>query len=1013
MISSAIALFGILALFSMNQEMIPEISSPEAFVVTIYPGMSSAQIEKKVTEKLEESLEILSDLKYMRSESMESVSVIHLGFKDSVNIYNKVPEIREKITLARPQLPADLPNEPVIVPAEGRSQVPVYSVKLISEIDRDRLQQRISEHIIPRMRAGEGVSSIMMQGGREQVVEVKLKINRMAAKGISALDIYGLFQYFNVSLPGGTTRFRDKSMTIRTQGRFSSLKEIEQLVVGYKDESRIYLKDVAEVKLGYKPPDYMIQSDGKDVYVLDVFKKGDGNTVDIIRYLKRVQQEEIKALSGQIEFETISDQSKSTRMSILTVVSSGGMGILFAVLVIFLFLRNWRSTLIIACSLPMTILITALGMFLTGKTLNILTLSGLTVAIGMIVDCSIVVLENIHNRFSELKVSSDAAVAGSAEVGGAVLASTTTSVSVFLPLAFLTGIIGIVMKDLSVTIVIALIASALVSVILIPFLASKLLKEERKLTRIPGALALDRLMERFLVALDSSYRKTLESSLKRRYLILGGSVVILLGSVATVLLMGVSFIAPTDTGEMEIHITSPQSYSLEQTAQKCQEIDRFLKERYPEVDSTVFYSGFSGVASRYPQKYRAIGRIKLVPYRKRSRDSQELIRELQRELSGSITDVDITVLNGGFDSLIALATGGQGFKVKISGPELEEVIRVGRSVRALVESDVDAYKAGLDVELDSRELVTNLALDYMANTGVTPREAGVVARIFFYGLDAGEYFDQKRQFQIFLTSDLAGTEIDSDTINRISLVSGQTGKLVPFSSFSDMELQPSMPVIRRDEQIPAVEVTGYLRTTDVMGISMRLKRQLSSLNLPPGIEVKIGGVSDLVGSSITKMGLVLLIALFLVYTVMVIQFEEFTQPLIIMASIPFCFIGVVLGLLLFGSDINLFAMLGIVALAGIVVNNAIVMVDYFNLLRRRHPDWTLKKVVLEGAVSRLQPILMTTLTTLFGVLPMCFAKGNGSALYAPLGQAIAGGLLTSSLISLILIPILYHGLESE
>lgn len=1012
-ICCSVALFGYLAATSMNQEMFPDVSAPRAFILTVYPGMSAAEVEDNITVKLEDSLEILSDLKTIQSTSLESVSLIQIFFNDNVTIYEKLPEIREKLSMAKGSLPSDLTEDSVIIPAEGSSLLPIYTLKISGNVDPDYLQQRIENQLIPKIRGIDGISGVKLLGNKNKIVKIELKIDQMVAKGVSALDIFGLVQYFNVSMPGGTADFRGKNLTIRTQGQFTKLSEIENLVVAFKDQSKIYLKDVAEVSFDIKPEDYKILSNGSPVFAMDIYKKATGNTIDIVKKIQAIEAEESARSEGQLQFEPISDQSKSTRMSISTVLSSAGLGVLFAVIVIYLFLRNIRSTLIIACSLPLSILITAIGMFVSGKTLNILTLSGLTVAIGMIVDCSIVILENIHNHYHSGEDEQTAAMKGASEVGGAILASTTTSVSVFLPLAFLSGIIGIVMKDLSITIVIALIASAFVAVIVVPFLASKLLRVKKERKPVPGFKAFDRFMGNAIDALSLGYRNFLTLCLRHSKATLITAVALLLASLGAVLLLGISFIPPTDTGELEIAVIAPQSYSLAETEQKAKEIERYLADHYPSIENEVFYVGYQSVMAQFTEKNKALGRVKLIPYEKRKENIHQLIKRMQEDLSGCITDVDITVNNGGFDSLIGLTTGGQGFKVNITGPKYADVLRTAHLVRALIAADKNVNKALLDVEENNFELVTRLRLDLMANVGLSPKEATAAARMYFYGLDAGRFSSGEKSYPIFITSDLAGKKIDSGTIERIALVSSQTHKVVPFSSFSQIEMRESVPLLKRSNRIPTIEITGQLNTTDLLSVSTRLQKQFKALNLPDGVEIKIAGVTDLLGDSLTQMTVVLLIALFLVYMVMVIQFEEFTQPLIIMFSIPFCFIGVIFGLLIFGSDINLFAMLGVVALAGTVVNNAIVMVDYFNIMRKQDPNRDLKEIVTEGAVSRLQPILMTTLTTLFGVLPMCFAKGNGAALYAPLGQAIAGGLFTSSLISLFLIPILYHWLEKK
>ncbi|HOX92705.1 MAG TPA: efflux RND transporter permease subunit, partial [Spirochaetales bacterium] len=425
--------------------------------------------------------------------------------------------------------------------------------------------------------------------------------------------------------------------------------------------------------------------------------------------------------------------------------------------------------------------------------------------------------------------------------------------------------------------------------------------------------------------------------------------------------------------------------------------------------AAVFYVGSSSALTMTDAPNQAFGRIRLVPSQDRKRTVHQIMPLVQEALSTGLSDCDITVLNGGFDSLLALGTGGQGYQMEIFGTDLDTVSDVARTARSILALDPDVFKTDISVRADDELLIADLSQSYMGALGITPYEAGVTGRILFGGMSAGTLRVDDNDYPIRVDSDIAGQPINEDTLNRIAIRT-RDGRYVSFAAFSTVEAKPALTRIDRRNRNFSVVITGYLRVDDQSGVGERMDKAMAALSLPAGVQYKVAGASELMGDSIRSLLLMLAIAVFLVYAVMVIQFERFIQPLIIMASIPFCLIGVVLGLYAFGSALSIIAMLALITLGGTVVNNAIVMVDYINLLRRDY-GLELRAALLQGSASRMRPILMTSLTTLVGVLPMALARGNGSEVYAPLGQAIFGGLFTSTLITLFIIPVLYELVE--
>ncbi len=995
-------LFGMIALVTMNQEFIPNVALPEIMIVTVYPGAAPEDVESEVTDVLEEDITAIQGLTGSRSVSSDSLSVIYLTFADNIDLYDVLPEIRAKIDRIESKLPSGLQSKPAAFVA-GAELIPVFSFAVISDRDPSVLAEFVEDAVVPPLNQIQGVSRVQVFGGSREQLFIELQLEELHARGISALQVYEALSYANVSLPAGTAQYRGREMHVRISGEFSTLQEIRGLVVGHSDGEFIYLRDIAEVSFRYPDPKVYIESEGRSIMVVDIMKREDGSTPAITSRAKSVLQEFENSYGNVISFEILQDDSTLVRSSLMTVVRSGAMGTAMAVLVILVFLSDIRATLFIASSLPLSIVFAFIGMRIAGQSVNILSLSGLVVALGMVVDGSIVILENIyrHYRHGEDRIRSSER--GTREVSRAVLASVSTSISVFVPLAVLTGVIGVILKDLSLTLVFALLGSLVVSLVTIPFFTSQFLKQTGRSRRRSPADLLLRLTER-------SYRRTLSWCLDHGRFLLFSAVLILASTVAVLALVGTSFIPSADTGEFYVYMTFPESYTIEDSREKVLKVEQIVHEQVPELTSAVFFTGFSSEYSRNnPVKNAGYAKILLPSPRQRERGVHEIIASLQYVLEENIADMDVLVENGGFDKLLALATQGTGFQIRLSSQNYDLLTSSAEEVERMLSQDPQIYKTSSTLEMARETAVGDLALDHLGALGFTSYEAAMTSRILLQGEDVGTFRGGDGEKPIMLGSNLGRRSLTEDILEQIQLVD-PSGRGVSFGAFTDLVVEPSYSSIEHRDRMRSVVVTGYFYGEDMSGITSRTREFMESIDLPFGVSWSIGGVSELMTSSIQRLLLLMGLSVFLVYAVMVIQFERFTQPLIVMASIPFCLIGVVFGLLVFGSTLSIVAFLGIIALGGIVVNNAIVLIDYMNMLRQEH-HLPLRDAVIKGASKRLRPILMTTLTTFFGVMPLALSRGEGSEVYAALGQAIAGGLLTSTLITLLLIPLLYYLLE--
>jgi len=1005
----SLGVFGVIAGSSLNSEMIPPVALPEATIITVYPGAGAKEVERDISRIIENQMSTLAGISELTSSSANSYSIVSMQFSADVDVGGKLPQIRELMNGIADQLPSGIEGNPVIYLSEASAFLPIFSVRISADMDAEALTEYLETRLSPAIARIPGVSRISLVGGSKREARVTLNVTELEARGIPALSIFQALQYSNLNIPAGSATYRSRELAFTTAGAFSDLDELRNLTVGYGDGSFIFLKDVADITLEPEPRDIRIRSGGKDYVMVDVMKRDEGDTIQIVTGALEALEEARLESGGVLEYAVITNQSETTTRSLQTVLTSALTGLALTILVIVLVLHDLRATVIISLSIPLSILFALLGLYGTGRSLNLLSLSGITVAIGMIVDNSIVVLENTYNKFKKNGDKRLAALEGAGEVGGAVLASTTTSVCVFAPLLFLTGIIGVIMNDLSLAIVFALAASALVAVIIVPWLSSLILKREDQKRRPRFLIVIEAVIDRSLEKVERGYRHLLVAALNNKLFTVGVALSLLVASVFLLSILKINFLPPTDTGEFEIHIETPAGYSLERTMAKVDELDAIVSALVPEIEASVYYVGSSSAITMAGSPNRAFGRIRLVPSEDRVRTIQELMPLVQEALAKNLPDCDSTVLNGGFDSLLAMGTGGQGYRLEVYGTDLDAVTATARAAKDILSMDPDVFKTDLSVRMDSEQLYADLSQAYMGTLGVTPYEAGITSRILFGGMKAGKLRVGGDDYSIRISSDVASGGINDDILNRIALKT-QDGRMVSFAAFSTVESRPALSRIDRKDRNFSVVVTGYLRGDDQSGVSARMEAGMAALSLPFGVKYRATGTSQLIGDSLDSLLFMFAISVFLVYAVMVIQFERFMQPLIIMASIPFCLIGVVLGLYAFGSALSIIAMLALITLGGTVVNNAIVLVDYVNQLRKNY-GMELRTSIIEGSSNRLRPILMTSLTTLFGVLPMALAHGNGSEVYAPLGQAIFGGLLTSTVITLVLIPVLYEMLE--
>ncbi len=1030
--------FGIVSINGMSIEFMADMNMPQAMVYCIYAGASAEDMEVEVTKVLEDNFVTLPHLKAIDSSSYNSVSFITITYADGIEPYDQLQELRNRIDNLIDDLPDGVSKPNAFV--GGMSMMPVISFAVSAGHDMGRTTQYIKDELTPRLTRIDGVSSIEVDGGQELEVSIKLDTDALVAKGISVTTVYQILNYGNVNLPLGSAEHQRRTIQVRYAGSFNSIEDICNLPVGFSDNSVVRLSDVAEVSLNYPEEDIHVSDGRLPLLLVSVTKRSDGNTVKIIKEVKKVLADIEKETGGAISFHLVSDDSRQIMASMKTVITSGIMGIIFAVLVILLFMADWRTTLTIGLSIPLCILFSFIGLKLCNITINLMSLSGLVISLGMVVDGSTVMIDQVYRYYSQrnketgltLYTVNQSIFRGWDEVAGSIFASIATTLVVFIPMALMKGLIGNVLNAVSITIIMAISASLVVALIIVPYLLKLLLSDDG-----PTIRSRPRRFDVAMETLENGYRRILVWAVKHKGVIVGGAFGLLIFSGLITTKMGIAFIPSTDSGDFFLNAEFPTGTSLEQTVEKMELAQDLLYRYVPEIDNIVLYTGKSntkGVISMSSTPQSAYAHVILVPVAERTRDVHEIMILMQDLWAAAIPDATISVQNGGFDKLVGYASGGGGYGLTLISEDLDLLYKTASDLRDFLADDPEVITATLDCDFDTSTMVIDMSQEYLSSLGLTSYQAGITSAILFQGMDCGRYREQGsgKRYNIRLSSNIAEGNISADDIANIHIIT-DSGQDVSFANLSDIYVETAVSQINHSNRAKTITVSGTLVSENTANVSRHVNEYLAKNPLPSGVESTAGGIMSMIGDMIPPMLGAMGIAVFLVYTVMVIQFEKFKQPLLIMASIPFCFIGVVSGLLMFGSTLNLLSLLGLVSLAGVVVNNGIILVDYINQLRvqrreaiarergyqDRDGNWLvvltpdeeenlLVECITDGSASRIKPILITTLTTLLGDIPMAVAKGEGAEIYAPMGQAIVGGLITSTLITLVLIPVLYY-----
>jgi hydrophobic/amphiphilic exporter-1 (mainly G- bacteria), HAE1 family len=1003
MIFVALAVLGIFGYSRMGVDLLPRMEWPIVSVVTIYPGAGPEEIESLISKPLEEAVSAVEKLDNVRSYSYEGYSVVLAQFSFSADVSEVTNEVQRKIEQARYQLPVDA--KPPRVAKSDLNAFPILRVSLTGEMPATELYQFTLDRIKPELEQVDGVSAVTLVGGVQREIRIEVDNDRLYSYGLSILQVSEALARENLDFPMGRVVEKNNEFIVRLDGKFKSLQALAAMVVSARPGKTVYLRDIAEVRDSFKE-DYTISRLNEQTSIsLIIQKSSDANSVATCDRLQLRMDKLQQEYQGRIRFTVAQDITEFTRHSLQEVRRDLFLAILMVAAVLFLFLHSFRNSLIVLLSIPTSLISTFFFMYLFGYTLNLLSLMALALVIGILVDDSIVVLENIHRHLSQGEAPMEAAINGRAEIGFAAVAITLVDVVVFLPISLVGGMVGNIFSEFGITIVCATLFSLFVSFTLTPMLASRWMRVS---DAAGGALlhkvvrALDQWQER----LSNRYETILAWALDHRRTIVAVSSVLLLASLslAPLGLIGSEFFTEADRGEFSINLDMPLGTSLERTDEAVRQVERIVAA-HPQVVRYLSTTGKQQTQWKNAEQSN-VGQvqIKLKDRRLRGQTTKQIMVELQNKLAeipGLKTNC-ATISMWGSANMMPL-------QIEIYGPDLDQVVAFSQVVTEIMKNSKGATDVTSSWEEGKPEIKIEVDREKAAQMGLTLAEIGMAVRTAVEGEVATKYQEANTEYdaRVVLAKKDRAT---AGAVGRITLLN-HYGQPVQLSQVTRIHSGRGPSEIQRKDRERLVTVGANLSGETSLGqLTTAVEQAINRHGIPRDITVFYGGDAENMRDMVSDMSIAMSMAILFVYMIMVSLFESYIHPFTIMFSLPLALVGALGSLALTGLTLNMISLIGIIMLMGLVTKNAILLVDYTNTLRER--GMTMRAALLLAGKTRLRPIIMTTATMVFGMMPLALALGAGAEMRQGMAVVVISGLVSSTLLTLVLVPVIYTYMEA-
>jgi len=1004
MLAMILVVLGFISYSRLGLDFFPDLEFPTVSVVTTYSGASPEDIENTITRPLEQVVNSVANVKKVNSITSEGVSVIMVEFEWGTNLDFAAQDIREQLGQFRSYLPEEA-SDPLVVKF-NISQFPIIFYGITADRPTFELKKIIEDEVARRLERIEGVASALVVSMEEREILVEIDQSALEAYHLSLDQIMAALRLENLNLPGGRIIERQTEFLVRTMGEFQNLDDIRQVIVGLTSTGApIYLRDVAEVKDTLKDFRYKARIQGQKGVFLFISKRSSANTVITAKAVKKELSRIRENLPSDIEFYTAMDQSDMIQKVINRTANNALIGGVLAMIFILVFLRNWRPTITIFLAIPLSIITTFIAFYLAGYTINLMTLGGLALGIGMLVDNAVVVIENIFRHLEEGEERNQAAKLGASEVGMAITASTLTTIAVFFPMVFARGITGQLTRGLALAIAFSLISSLFVALTVVPMVASLLFKANKN---NKNNLSNQGKKGKRVYRMREFYRRWLLKSLRHRRWVLVGVFGLFVISLVIIPFMGTEFMPPMDRSMIVLSVKLPVGSTLEETDRVVQMVEKLLRQE-PDVEVITAQAGSqvednpTEAAGQFNPTgpHEGIIWAVLVDKEKRSLSDLELTEKIRSELP-SLQGVKFEMIDLG-----QMFMGGaqNPVEIKIFGQELPVLKEIAETIVSRIKDVAGLRDLKHSLSEAKPEYHLRINRDEASRLGIKMAQIAQTIQTAALGRVATRYREGNEEYDIRVRFKEEFRD-ELDDILKTPILA-PTGQIVRVNQVAQVERGSGPIQITRENQAREVKVTANIAGRDLGSVIKDIKSRLKDLEttLPQGYFIEYGGQYEEMQDAFMIMAGAFLLAILLVYMIMASQFESFLHPFVIMFTVPLSLIGVILALLIAGKPVSLPVLIGFVMLAGIAVNNGIVMVDYINQLKRRGVE--AKEAILQGCAVRLRPVLITALTTILGMLPMAISTSEGASFRAPMAITVMGGLAATTFLTLFVIPAIY------
>lgn len=1006
MVFLAILVLGVASYLQLPVDQLPKMDPPYLTVMATYPGANASDIEENVTKILEDQLNSVDDLKELTSTSYDNLAVISLEFEWEANLDEASNDVRDAVDKAMQDLPDDI-DRPTIM-RFNTSMIPILTYAVTAKESYSGINKILDDKVVTRLNRVDGVAAVTVTGAPERVVYVDLDPNKLDAYNLTLEQIGNKILAENIDVSAGSVKMGNMDYSMRVEGEFEESDQIKNIVIGRTEDKAIFLRDVATVRDTLQDITLEQTVNRGRGCVLMISKQTDANAVAVAEEAKAELELAMKELPSDIHFQIISDNSDFIIKAIDNLQESLLYALLFVVLIVFLFLGRWRATFIIALTIPISLIVAFIYLYATGESLNVISLSSLSIAIGMVVDDAIVVLENVTKHIDRGSRPREAAIYGTNEVWLSVIVTTLVTIAVFFPLTLVSGMTGILFKQLGWIVCITICTSTITAISLTPMLCSQLMKIQNK-TPKPGKFSFYLFVTKRLNALDAGYEKLIRWVLCHKAMTICTMAFLFLGSCGLSRYIQTDFMPQNDQGTMNVYAKMQSGQRVEVTKQIAFDIDSVIRAEVPEISIINLSYGSEEEASN-ASLMNSTGsnilnmRIRITDLKERDR-SVFVIADQIRDILKRFPDVlQYTVSTGGMGGSM-----GNTMDIEIMGHDFNTTTNLAQTIAQQAHQIPGAEDIKISRDEDKAELQIALNPDKLARHALTTSQVGSFLRNNIYGFRNSKYKEDGEEYDIIVR--LEEKYRSSLTSVENMLITDGYGQKVRLKELGEIKEYFSPPNIERKSKQRLLKVSITPAAGVPMGeIALQAQQIIDNLkDVPSDVSLYVGGNYEDQQESFSSLIMLLLLSLMLVYIVMAAQFESFKMPFIIMMAIPFAFTGVVLALLMTNTPLSIVAALGAVMLVGIVTKNGIVLIDFINLMRERGVP--LYEAIARSCHSRLRPVLMTSLTTILGMVPMALSTGEGSETWRPMGIAVIGGMVFSTIITMIIVPAIYASMD--